>query len=152
MALIDVSAVGQSPIQVHSADKRTVPEVVFPMHRIDILRPSTSLSNPTISDESIVSKNPFASIPKLSITKSISEVAAIPTVDAFVFGIQGQASNVTTFVYVGALETTGLTLGIHDDDKKHNPVLQGLDVSEESMSSIEHMIRKLFQEQQEDIK
>ena len=146
MALIDVSAVGQSPIQVHSADKRTVSEVVLPMHRIDILRPSTSLSNPTISDESIVSKSQFVSIPKLSNTKSISQVAALRTVEAFLFGLQGQASNVTTFVSVGALETTGLTLGIHDDDTKNDPVVQGLDVSEESMSSIENMIRKLFQE------
>ena len=118
MATTGVSAIGQSSMQMDSADKRTASEVVSPPHRIGILRPRTSLSNPSISNESTVPKSPFFSTPKLSFAKSITSATAVPLLLAFQFGLPGRASNTITRVPAGALETIGLALGTHDGVKQ----------------------------------
>ena len=93
--------------QVYEAFKiLTASEVVFPPHRIRIMRPRTSLSNQTFSNESTVPKNQFITTPKLFIAKSITPGAALPAVEAFSFGLRGQASGIAEFVSEGIKQTT----------------------------------------------
>ena len=51
-----------------------------------------------------------------------------------------------------ALTTNGQTLETHDGENNKESSIQGMDVSEESMTNIEKMIRKLLYEKKEDFK
>ena len=50
------------------------------------------------------------------------------------------------------MTSTGLALGIHSEVGSKDQSGQGVDVSAESMTRIEKMMRKLLQEQKEDTK
>ena len=51
---------------------------------------------------------------------------------------------ITQFVSAGVLTSTELTLGVHDGVTQKDTSGQGVDVSAESMTDIERMMRKLL--------
>ena len=149
-----VSTIGQIAMHVDMMDKRSVSEVASPPHRVGILRARITPSIGESANVSAVPKSPFKSpqSPFVSTNTSSSPDASLPALEAFPFGLRGSASGTTQFVSAGVLASTGLALGIHDGVAPKDTSGQGVDVSAESMTGIEKMMRKLLQEQKEDTK